>query len=61
LTDFVDGQDRIDLSAYNFASAASAKAAFSDVGANLVFDAGGHSMVINNMQLALITAADLIL
>jgi Ca2+-binding RTX toxin-like protein len=59
--DFVDGQDRIDLSAYNFASVAAAKAAFTNVGANLVFDAGGHSMVINNMQLSLITAADLIL
>ena len=61
VTDFMDGQDRIDLSAYHFATVSAAKAAFTNVGANLVFDAGGHSMVINNMQLALITAADLIL
>ena len=61
VTDFMDGQDRIDLSAYHFATVSAAKAAFTNVGANLVFDAGGHSMVINNMQLALVTAADLIL
>ncbi len=59
--DFIDGQDRIDLSAFNFASLVAARAAFVNVGANVVFGSGGAFMVIENLQKVQINAADLIL
>ena len=61
VTDFLDGQDHIDLSAYGFANATIASTFFADVGGNLVFTNGADVLTIDAMTKAQITGADLIL
>lgn len=57
VTDFIQGQDRIDLSAYHFASASAALAAF----ASGVFSDQGTEVTFTGFDTATLTAADLIL
>lgn len=61
LLDFDGSSDRISLSAYNFASFASATAAFSDTGVGLQFQAGADSFVMQGFTLAELAEANLIL
>ena len=61
VTDFLDGQDKIDLSAYGFATVTIARTFLADVGGNLIFTNGADVLTIENMTKAQITAADLIL
>ena len=61
VTDFTDGADRIDLSAYGFATAVAAKAFFTNVGPDVVFTFGADQLVIENYTKVQIGFADLIL
>ena len=59
---FQDGADLIDLSAFNFASVAAAKANAANVGADLVFDFGADgTLTIEDISRNQITGQDLIL
>lgn len=58
---FTDGSDKFDLSAYNFASVAAAKANFANVGADCIFTLGADVLVVKGWSLAQIGAGDLIL
>lgn len=61
VTDFTGGQDRIDLSAYGFATLGAAKSHFADAGADCVFTLGGDLLVFNGWSVAQIGVGDLIL
>ena len=61
ITDFGNGNDRIDLAAYGFASVAAATAQFADDGADCVFTFGSDVLTIANFSLGQLTGADLIL
>ena len=59
--DFEGAIDRIDLSAYSYATLAIARSRFTDVGASLVFTDGTDQMVIENWQRAQIGQGGLII
>ena len=61
VVDWQDGADRIDLTDFGFANAAAALAGFSQHGADVFFEDGNNNLLIQNVQLADFTAADLIL
>ena len=61
IRDWQDGSDHIDLTSYNFADATTALTQFIQQGANVRFVDGSDTLVIEGVQLADITAADLIL
>ena len=62
ITDFQDNKDKINLSAYGFASAAAAKAFAVQDGADVVFTfAAGNVLTVDGITLAQLTAFDLIL
>ena len=61
ITDFTDGADRIDLSAYGFASFAAARGHFANVGADCVFTVGADVLTVAQFNLSLLGAADLLL
>ena len=61
VTDFADGSDRIDLSAYGFANLAAATAHFANVGADCAFTFGVDVLLVRGWSVAQIGAGDLIL
>ena len=61
IRDWQDDSDHIDLTSYNFADATTALTQFIQQGANVRFVDGSDTLVIEGVQLADITAADLIL
>ena len=61
VTDFQDGNDVLDLTAFGFASFAAAASHFATSGADVVLTSGPNTLLIQNFTLAQLTAADLIL
>ena len=61
VTDYIDGTDRIDLSAFGFADFASAASHFANAGADLVFSFGTDTLTIQNFAMAGLNGGDLIL
>lgn len=61
VTDFQDGKDVLDLTAFGFASFAAAASHFATSGADVVFTFGLNTLLIQNFTLALLDADDLIL
>jgi len=61
VTDFTDGSDRIDLSAYGFADLAAAKANFANSGADCIFTFGADTLTVQGWSVAQIAVGDLIL
>ncbi len=57
---FVDGQDRIDLSAYHFAHGWTALRHFSEVSSGVTFVDGADTILIAGLTMAELSAADLI-
>ncbi len=62
IRDFVDGEDQIDLSEFNFTDVAAAKSFASDVAGDVVFDfGGGDVLTVDGITKSALTGADLIL
>ena len=58
---FVDGQDRIDLTAYHFATFAGAKSHFAATADGVRFTMGADTVLIHGLTMAQLTVGDLIL
>lgn len=61
VTDFTDGQDRIDLSDFGLADFAAVAARLTQTGADVVFTFHANTLTIENASLLQITASDMIL
>jgi Ca2+-binding RTX toxin-like protein len=61
VTDFQDGSDQLDLTAFGFASVAQARSFASNVGSDVVFTfAGGEQLIVLNINKADLTALDIL-
>ncbi len=61
ITDFTNGSDHINLTAYAFTNFAAAQSHFAAEGGNLMFSLGGDTLRIDGLTLAALDAGDLIL
>lgn len=61
VTDFTDGDDRLDLTNFAFASADAALATADQVGADVVFAIGGTTITIEDVQLTSLSQSDLLI
>ena len=61
VTDYTDGQDTIDLTAFDFAGFARAASHITTAGTGVIFTAGLTTLLIENFTLAQLTHGDLLL
>ena len=61
VTDYLRGTDDLDLGAFNFASLAAAKAAFTQVAGGALLKVGAIEVLVQGLDASLLQAGDVIL